>query len=92
LTVWLEAEFRPLGDASEDAASASADNESSAAGTATTARIEPPSAPADDAATLAQLSRQLIEQTLAACGGNVSQAARRLGVSRGLLYRRLRQR
>lgn len=32
----------------------------------------------------------LIQQTLQACGGNVSDAAARLGVSRGLIYRRLR--
>lgn len=32
----------------------------------------------------------LIQATLRACGGNVSDAAERLGVSRGLIYRRLR--
>jgi transcriptional regulator of acetoin/glycerol metabolism len=32
----------------------------------------------------------LIRTTLQACGGNVSDAAKRLGVSRGLIYRRLR--
>jgi len=32
----------------------------------------------------------LIRKTLHACGGNVSDAAARLGVSRGLIYRRLR--
>lgn len=32
----------------------------------------------------------LIQSALAACGGNVSHAAKRLGVSRGLIYRRLR--
>jgi transcriptional regulator of acetoin/glycerol metabolism len=32
----------------------------------------------------------LIRTTLQACGGNVSEAAKRLGVSRGLIYRRLR--
>jgi sigma-54 dependent transcriptional regulator, acetoin dehydrogenase operon transcriptional activator AcoR len=32
----------------------------------------------------------LIQRTLLACGGNVSDAAARLGVSRGLIYRRLR--
>lgn len=42
------------------------------------------------AATLDDHSRQLIESTLADCGGNISRAARKLGVSRGLLYRRLR--
>ncbi|MDQ0588121.1 helix-turn-helix domain-containing protein [Variovorax paradoxus] len=40
--------------------------------------------------TLREHSRKLIEETLAAQGGNVSQAARQLGVSRGTLYRRLR--
>lgn len=33
--------------------------------------------------------RELIQQTLQACDGNVSHAAKRLGVSRGLIYRRL---
>lgn len=39
--------------------------------------------------TLHHANRALIEATLAACDGNVSRAARQLGVSRGLLYRRL---
>jgi transcriptional regulator of acetoin/glycerol metabolism len=43
-----------------------------------------------DAPTLENHSRDLIQSTLAACGGNISRAARKLGVSRGLLYRRLR--
>lgn len=47
--------------------------------------------PAADAASLAQASQRLIETTLAAHGGNISRAAKALGVSRGLLYRRLRQ-
>lgn len=42
-------------------------------------------------ARLEDANRALIETTLAACKGNVSRAARRLGVSRGLLYRRLRE-
>ena len=40
------------------------------------------------AETLRAHSRKLIEDTLAAHGGNVSQAARQLNVSRGTLYRR----
>lgn len=40
-------------------------------------------------ATLYDANRSLIERTLEECRGNVSRAARRLGVSRGLLYRRL---
>lgn len=34
---------------------------------------------------------ELIARTLMACDGNVSRAARQLGVSRGLIYRRLKQ-
>jgi len=41
-------------------------------------------------ATLRESSRDLIERTLQTCGGNVSEAARTLGVSRGVIYRRLR--
>lgn len=44
----------------------------------------PPSPSLDD------VHRRHIEQTLTDCGGNIAAAARRLGVSRGLLYRRLR--
>jgi sigma-54 dependent transcriptional regulator, acetoin dehydrogenase operon transcriptional activator AcoR len=40
--------------------------------------------------TLEDTNRALIERTIAECRGNLSSAARRLGVSRGLLYRRLR--
>ncbi|PTT90234.1 sigma-54-dependent Fis family transcriptional regulator, partial [Pelomonas sp. HMWF004] len=39
---------------------------------------------------LRQLAEARIRETLAAVGGNVSEAARRLGVSRNTLYRRLR--
>ena len=54
---------------------------------------EAPSAavPAPPPATLRAHDRDLIVQMLQACGGNVSQAARKLGVSRGLVYRHLRQ-
>lgn len=46
--------------------------------------------PQPPAATLRTAGQHLIEQTLADCDGNVSMAARRLGVSRGLVYRHLR--
>jgi transcriptional regulator of acetoin/glycerol metabolism len=41
--------------------------------------------------TLDQHTREVIEQALALHGGNISRAARQLGVSRGLLYRRRRE-
>jgi sigma-54 dependent transcriptional regulator, acetoin dehydrogenase operon transcriptional activator AcoR len=41
--------------------------------------------------TLRDSGLHLIEQTLQACDGNVSKAARKLGVSRGLVYRHLKQ-
>jgi len=46
--------------------------------------------PAPGSPSLRDASLQHIEAVLAACGGNVSQAARQLRVSRGLLYRRLK--
>jgi sigma-54 dependent transcriptional regulator, acetoin dehydrogenase operon transcriptional activator AcoR len=50
------------------------------------ASAPPPASPTS----LRDTSQRLIEQTLADCGGNVARAARVLGVSRGLLYRRLK--
>ena len=46
---------------------------------------------APPAGTLRDRDRDLIARTVQACGGNVSQAARRLGVSRGRVYRHLKQ-
>ena len=54
-----------------------------------TSQAPEPEAPQSE--TLREHSRKLIEEALAAQGGNVSQAARQLGVSRGTLYRRLRE-
>jgi transcriptional regulator of acetoin/glycerol metabolism len=39
---------------------------------------------------LRSMSRQAIERSVSACEGNLSEAARRLGISRNTLYRRLR--
>ena len=57
----------------------------------TTPISTPTSAPAAQVVRLREADRSLIECTLQACGGNVSVAAKTLGVSRGLIYRRLRE-
>jgi transcriptional regulator of acetoin/glycerol metabolism len=41
--------------------------------------------------TLRDNDKHLIERTVRACGGNVSKAARALGVSRGLVYRHMKR-
>lgn len=105
LALWSRSEYRDIGDGSDPQdARAALDDRPVRLAAETAARPAaaepadtlPPAAPAAPAATpasatLAQIGRQLIDQTLAECDGNVSRAARRLGVSRGLLYRRLRQ-
>jgi transcriptional regulator of acetoin/glycerol metabolism len=48
-----------------------------------------PSAADKPEATLGDHSRKFIETTLLDCNGNISKAARKLQVSRGMLYRRL---
>jgi len=49
----------------------------------------PPPPAQEPEPTLAEHDHRLVLETLQRCGGNVSRAARTLGVSRGLLYRRL---
>ncbi len=54
----------------------------------------PPTAPPPPAAEgclLETIESQFIERVLAECQGNISQAAKRLGISRNTLYRRLRR-
>ena len=77
LSVWLAARMR-----SRDGATGLFQLRGGAA--AETAAIAP-------VGTLRDNDRHLITQTLRECGGNVSKAARTLGVSRGLVYRHLRQ-
>lgn len=43
-----------------------------------------------EAVSLRESDRLLIEEALKECGGNVSKAAKKLNVSRGLIYRRMR--
>lgn len=50
----------------------------------------PAAEPAPQPVTLRETERQTVVRVLGECGGNVSQAARRLGVSRGLIYRHLK--
>lgn len=50
----------------------------------------PAAEPAPQTVTLRETERQTVVRVLGECGGNVSQAARTLGVSRGLIYRHLK--
>jgi transcriptional regulator of acetoin/glycerol metabolism len=52
--------------------------------------VAAPPAVASASATLRESDRDLIARTVSACDGNVSKAARQLGVSRGLIYRHLK--
>lgn len=52
---------------------------------------DPPRAVPGAAGTLRESDRHIIEGALQACAGNVSKAARTLGVSRGLIYRHLKE-
>jgi transcriptional regulator of acetoin/glycerol metabolism len=51
----------------------------------------PAPAPVPQPATLRETERQTVVRVLADCGGNVSKAARSRGVSRGPIYRNLRE-
>jgi transcriptional regulator of acetoin/glycerol metabolism len=52
-------------------------------------RAPEPSTKLEDSQNLAQLSQAVIRQALDQCAGNMSEAARRLGISRQTLYRKL---
>ncbi|MFT4265735.1 MAG: helix-turn-helix domain-containing protein [Xenophilus sp.] len=94
LTVWLAAHFRQRGGAAgsePDVADSGPPGPADAGMDGADAVIHEKPLAAAEGHTLAQLNRQLIEHTLVLCGGNVSRAARLLKVSRGLLYRHLRE-
>jgi sigma-54 dependent transcriptional regulator, acetoin dehydrogenase operon transcriptional activator AcoR len=90
LTVWLRARAPAAPQRSAQLSIRS--DEAPAAVVETGPNLSAPHPPtATLCSTLDQVTSDVIERTLAECDGNVSHAARRLGVSRGLLYRRLRQ-
>lgn len=92
LLLWLRAHLQapdgsgPLFAAAQPAPTPAAANLPAASATP----IVLPAAAETAQTTLRNAGQNLIEQTLADCAGNVSKAARQLGVSRGLIYRHLR--
>jgi transcriptional regulator of acetoin/glycerol metabolism len=90
LTVWLRAQLQARdGVRGGVAVPAAATPLALAPAAAPVPAAEVP-APPVHAATLGQHTREVIERTLHEHGGNISRAARVLGVSRGLLYRRMK--
>ncbi len=85
-----------LGDAQStigvDALPSSVRTDAPRAGDTAPSSIAKPALPNGSIASLDALQRDAMQQALAACGGNTSEAARRLGVSRSTLYRHLRSR
>jgi len=53
-------------------------------------RLLEPAAAEPAAGSLRAIERDLLERTLEACGGNTSAAARRLGINRSTIYRRIK--
>lgn len=94
LTVWMRARLGQQGNGVDFnhavAVPSPPGTPSPAPGAAAGAQGGPPAHGAADAATLDHHRDRLISETVAACDGNIARAARQLGVSRGLLYRRLR--
>lgn len=84
LTVWMRARLQAR-DGRTGTHAVAADTPPRAPEAA--ARDAAASAESPGGTTLRETDRQLVLRTLQACGGNVSKAARQLGVSRGLVYR-----
>lgn len=80
---------RPLGGAEERAA---VSDGRAGAGSSNPRGATDPRGPAGGTPTLAEAEDRLLDVTLAACGGNLSEAARRLGIGRTTLWRRLKRR
>ena len=53
--------------------------------------LSPPAAPTRKGHTIQELELEMIERTLEECNHNYSQAAKRLGIDRSTLYRKLRR-
>jgi transcriptional regulator of acetoin/glycerol metabolism len=89
LGVWMQARLQTSGTALPPHAEAAAATSPAAEAPGL---AEAPCGTADmlPRTSLREHSRQLVETTLAAHGGNISQAARQLRISRGTLYRLLR--
>jgi DNA-binding NtrC family response regulator len=68
----------------------SAPEQEASALSTTSARTSARSLSRPTAQTLRDNDRRVVEQTVRECGGNISKAARMLGVSRGLVYRHLK--
>ncbi len=58
---------------------------------ASTVGVGPPAPAPLDGITLAEAERRMIEQALAAAGGNRAEAARRLGISRRTIHRKIEE-
>jgi transcriptional regulator of acetoin/glycerol metabolism len=85
LGVWTQVQLQTSHGLGTHLDTSTAEDDTSALATQPAAVTE-----AQPQATLREHSAQLIKETLDHHGGNVSQAARALGISRGTLYRRLR--
>ena len=95
LTVWMRSSLpasdgvallHPVAALAANAASDVSPSPAQTTATTVSANPEP-----EEPVSLRASDEELIARTLLACNGNVSHAARQLGVSRGLIYRRFKQ-